>query len=419
MTIFVALAFAGVASASITPTYDVSPSTTQAAGHPDTTYSLSVSGDALETYTLSMAPGTAFNWAAPTSLCTSGDFYDDDCPSASQVGTATANITFGSATSVSGTIYELEADTYDVGTLGIVLRPSGKPKMFLVGHTTLKPLDAAQVMTIDDIPDTHDGSGITFNSLDMVIQARANSTNSGAYFNNNTHKCSAASTDSVTVTAHNSSTATTTDGFTATGCGYVDVTGSVSVTPSTTVHDAAFGVTSVSSADRADQTIQYGYTKTVQTTFPADTGISFPALGALGTCSNNDLMADNCPSNSDIGDTETGLPFLPPTWYGDVYITSVGNSVQFAVVSRGPGGAIVITKGSGSVVDIGEEESDQRVRTTLTNVPQQAVSSTTTSISAAVLTNPSGCQTNVITTKVTGWSGDYYENTSSYDTTGC
>jgi hypothetical protein len=103
------------------------PSTTQAAAHPNATLSLSLSGSANEDIrdlTVDLPPGLIGNPEAVTK-CTKAQFQADACPASSRVGTtkAVAAAVGLSLPPVNGSVYVLEPESTDAGTLGIVLRP--------------------------------------------------------------------------------------------------------------------------------------------------------------------------------------------------------------------------------------------------------------------------------------------------------
>ncbi|MGH2906762.1 MAG: hypothetical protein ACRDKI_08320 [Solirubrobacterales bacterium] len=416
-----------VAQASFGGSLSESASTLQAAGHPNLTYTITPSGtEKLRDVNLAMGAGQHFNWEAPTSKCSSSSFSSDSCANATQVGTTSASITYGGATTVPGTIYQLSPSASDTATVGIVLRPPWylfRPKIYLTANITTSSSTSALSASITNIPNNSGGT-ITVNSLALTFQARANSSNSGAYFALNPSRCAAATT-TATLTGYSNSTAAPTASITPTGCGSVPFSGTVGATPSTTVKSAASGMNVTASFPTSDATIQNSTVKQQTFDLPQGSGLNFPALGVLqnNVCPQADLLQDVCPTTapgSDMGDVTSSLPFLPPTASGDLYVTSLGNDMRFGVVVRAARGTTVIVPGGyGSVVDTDGDGSSDTIRTSLQNVPEDTVSTSTVNFTSTLFNNPSTCQSNTIHNTTDGWSGSSFNADSYYTTTGC
>lgn len=419
--IAIAIAPSG-ASAAISATATISNSSNQAAGHPNTTVTVTPTGDKIRDLVMNAAPGILGNPEAGNPKCTAAQFTGDTCPGATQVGTSSASVVLLFTFNVSGTIYALQPDATDAATLGIILRPPlGRPKIFLKAHVTIRPADGGLNISVPGIPNKSGSSSITVKKLTFVFRSRGGtSTTSGPYFNNAPHSCTLA-TSTVQVTSYNNTTGSASASFTPTGCTNVPFTGSLAVNVSNTTAGAATGVSGTFTAPTADATIQNSYVRSMQMLLPEGTGINFPNLNAVpALCTAAQLSSDTCPAGSDIGNVSAAIPFLPPTGTGDIYITGRSSSVQFGFVLRGARGQkLIVSNGSAMAVDIDNDGIADHVRATAPGIPQVPSSSTTLNFVTPLIDNPQTCGSNTVTTTMNSWSGSSLNLTNSYTTTGC
>src|SRR5688572_23555201 len=128
------LVAAAPAAAFDVPTFSVTPSTTQAGGHPDVTVQVDRTGTADEDIRdlyLDLPPGLIGN-TTTVGACTDAQFNSDSCPANSAVGSvsAIAEATGLSLPPTTGTVYNLVPGPTEPGAIGIVLRPTGAPLVF-------------------------------------------------------------------------------------------------------------------------------------------------------------------------------------------------------------------------------------------------------------------------------------------------
>ena len=148
-----ALALPGAALAAVSITdFSVTPSTTQAGGHPDvrisTGFSLSPADDDVRDVTVRLPKGLLGNPNA-TPKCSSAAFQADTCPANTAVGsvqvTADATVLLATSTVVSnGTVYNLAPAGSEPARLGILVRPDpigpvNIQKIALVGVARIGP----------------------------------------------------------------------------------------------------------------------------------------------------------------------------------------------------------------------------------------------------------------------------------------
>ena len=183
----VLLVGAAPASAFDIPNFSVTPSTTQAGGHPDVTVQVDRTGtdaeDIRDLY-LDLPPGLIGN-TTTVGACTDAQFNSDTCPANSQVGSVSA---IAAAVGLSlpatpGSIYNLVPGPTEAGAIGIVLRPTGAPlaisPVFIRGSIEVAPNgpndvnlrnvvlnQPTQILLLGIIP-----VDITVNSLTLTLNA--------------------------------------------------------------------------------------------------------------------------------------------------------------------------------------------------------------------------------------------------------
>ena len=241
----------------------LTPSTTQAGGHPDVNFHLDpdaaagdATGDDLKSVKIEFSAGMLANPASIPSPCTDTQFSSDQCPSATQLGTLTVQYRkSGQYFTMPGTMYELVTDANSVMKVGMIVRPSGYQKIFLKsskvgGVATVRTgIDADYGIDVnfDNIPrtltTTFFGSvtPVTIADITVKMTARSNSTATAPYMTFNPTRCGPASTRA-TVTSYLGITQSKTSAYTLTGCSSVPFTPGFTSTPSSTVSGAATGL---------------------------------------------------------------------------------------------------------------------------------------------------------------------------------
>lgn len=419
LTLLASLAGSAAAAYNVTG-FTVTPSVTQAAGHPKLTQTItsdavvadSTGGDDLRTVSLAYPAGLMLKPAAATTRCSSTQLSADGCPSGSYVGSLTAKWRYGSTTvSATGSVYVLTAPTdSSLATLGMVVRASGWSKFNLKVSAHLRTGTSGDhgitLATTQDLPRKLAKSGvsrsITISQFAVTLNARANSSQTGAYFMTNPTRCDAATTTATFVT-YGGATATRTSSFNPTGCSSVPFNPTVSVAPIAPAA-AATGLTASLSLPVADASVQSSHVKNVTVDLPPGSRVNTAALNALpALCTVVQLDTDSCPSGSSIGTAGAASPLLASALSGEVYLVSRSAQSVVGTVLRGPNG--FKTALLGMVGDVGDfSTGTDHARISFSSLPQLPLASANLNITAPAFT--SFCpRVGPITVTLNGWSG--------------
>jgi hypothetical protein len=174
-----AFSFQGLSAAPTDPT---------AGAHSNVNIHIGFTGDDVKDLTVGLPPGLVGDPTA-TPLCAISQLQSDSCPSASQVGTVTAQVTAHLADplpltlplTVNGSLYNVDAPTGEPARFGIVLRPIGSDplpvfqKIIQVSDVQLRKSDYGLNTVLTDIPNVAHalGGGLSvptdINSLDISL----------------------------------------------------------------------------------------------------------------------------------------------------------------------------------------------------------------------------------------------------------
>lgn len=432
---FLAFAPASADAAFAIKSWTLTPSTLQAAAHPNATFNLGPdavandkAGDDLKTVVIDFPAGALVNPVAATQ-CTASAFSADTCPADSVMGAIKVNMLKGSTSlSATGTMYRLPADPNNLMTFGFVLRPNGYRKVLLkssnVSGLVSVRSDYGLTATVDAIPrslTTTKGQNvnITVTDLSVTLNARSGAAQTGAYLTTNPTRCTAASSRA-TVTSYNGVVQQLVSSYTPTGCAGVPFTPALTVTPSTTTVGANTGVSSTISVPVADATIQQSHVAGAAVTLPKGTGLNTSALLLSGQCNATQLAANSCPSNSKIGTATVNVPLLTAPLTGNIYNTGLSsNTLSFGYVIAG-GGITVTLTGTATRVDSNGDGLLDTVRTVIGGLPQAPFSAATLNFTSLLLTNPTaGCGSATATASIAGYSGANATVTTPYQLSGC
>jgi hypothetical protein len=422
----------GVASA-FDVSYSLSVSTTQAGAHPDATVSVARGGtedEDLRDMIITLPPGLIGNPEAVAQKCTQAQFTADTCPASSEVGTTTANANGAGLPvplpAVSGTVYVLEPEPTDAGTLGIVLRPPGFDKLFVVNHIQTQKLangDYALRNEVLNMPRQITLLGlpiadITLTSLVLNLNAR---TTDGKAFLTNPTSCQPADS-SLEAHSYLDQVATGDDSYTPTGCDQVPFTPSLDYKMSKTDRNARTAPDVTINFPSNEEPLHQSHVKDVHLHFPP--GVTLDILAAFGVpqCQIAQLEADACPPNSDIGDIGVAVPVLPPDFTGDVYRVppGPGDVYAFGAVLRGPRGVKATARG-GSFIDTANTEDGIviRLNSDFLNLPQIPFTRFELKLTNPFFINPATCGTRNAEGSIVGHSGAVASVSAPYTVTGC
>jgi hypothetical protein len=417
------LVFSASASAFDIPSFTVTPTSTQAAGHPNLSVGITRSGadtEDIRDLAITLPPGIIGNPEA-AQKCTRANFMADTCPAASQIGTAQsmATATGLDLPAVDGTVYVLTPDPTEAAALGIVLRPPlGIDKIFIVNSASAARLpngDYALRNTSTNLPRQVFLAGvpidITVNSLTLTLNGPGSAP--GTFFLTNTTTCEPLSA-SVTAVDYNGNSVTKTAPYQATGCESVPFTPGMQMSLSTTRASALTAPIVTLTAPANENPLRQSHVKAAVARFPVGMGLdSFSAL-AIDTCPESDFQADTCPAGSDLGDASASVPPLPPDFTGDVYRLQAqpGEAFGFGLWLRGPRGLNANLRGFSTI-------ENGRFVTTFPFQPQIPFTQFTLKLTRNIFVNPGNCGPIQTDGTLTGWSGAVADVSAQTTVTGC
>jgi hypothetical protein len=317
-----------------TITATTTPTTTQAAAHPDLAMNVTISGGQPRSVTVKLPRGFNASLAA-VPLCSNANAQAGTCPASSRVGSAAVTVsTFGGPVSGVGDAFLTDAPTAtDAG--GIALRiPLSVGTFVAQAGAFLINNGNNQLVDIRDIPTTVGATAITVDQLSLNL--------SGANrFLTNPSNCAANDGFEINSVAYDGSNANTVlVPFQATGCATVPFNPSLTQTLTNPVAGQLSGVIA-----NVDLPLDNSTIRTLRVTEPPALGPNFPAFG---------VTADQCPSSSAatplstfdptgcppqalVGTMDIETPLLPFTLSGDVYLINKSPLPWFGVRFDDPG----------------------------------------------------------------------------------
>ena len=421
------------ASAFSISSFILTPSTTQAAAHPNATISLSFSGGQVRDLTLDLPPGMIGNPETKTK-CSQAAFRADSCPGSSSVGTVKVIAAALGLLNlqVPGSVYVLEPGAGDAATLGIVVRATGGlpivGKIFSVAHFTAVRNSAGDYFlrsTITNLPNTATAVlglvpvPLTIRQLTLSLKAAGNAP--GTYFLTNPTSCDPANSAAQAV-SYDNQTAGAQSSFTPTNCGAVPFQPSFAFQTSTSQAGARTAPTVTITVPGNEDPLRQSHVRSVLLRFPP--GLTLDILSAFGvpTCSDTAFAADSCAAGSRIGQVTVAVPPLPPDFTGDVYRVTPGpgDAYGFGVVLRGPRGLKALVRGGASITSIQTSEGFLiQLVSSFPTLPQIPFTSFKLAITNPFFVNSATCGTRDGSASLGGWSGASASLTAPYTTTGC
>lgn len=434
--------------------FKITPSTTQAGGHPNVTLAFDRQGSESEDITdvaIDLPTGFFGNPESANPKCTDTQFNTDKCPTASQVGTATTNITAASVLdqTVNGTIYILTPRANDAATLGILLRPakicillvfcSTPNKIFLKTGLAIRSFDNSGLRTTTNgTPQTStigiplivtSGSAtldVTIKKMSLTMQGKANSSNSGPYFVVASTSCQP-SVATATITSNSGVKSSMSSSYQPTGCPSVPFNPTVSFTPASVTSGQAVATTFVLNVPQANATIQNAHPKVVDVDLPNGSGLFVNALAGVTGCSETELRANTCAASTQIGTASAVAPMLPPGFSGKVFaMDPVGTQVPIAIRLEGPRASLIIIRGVlGIRGDVAAGTGHVYAR--FDAIPQVPYSQFTLNLTKPLYKNPDTCTSAAWSASITGHNGTAASSgngtnvvrTGSYTPTSC
>jgi hypothetical protein len=302
--------------------------------------------------TVGLPPGLVGDPTA-TPVCALSDLQNDACPSASQVGTVTANVTAHLADplpltlplTVNGSLYNVTPGAGEPARFGIVLRPVGSDplpafqKIIQVSDVKLRKGDFGLNTVLSDIPNTAQAAGglsvpTDINSLDISLSG----TVGGQGFMRNPTSCG---TKTTTFTADSYANpgqkVTGQASYTSTNCQ------ALPFAPSLAVSLGGPGATKPGQNMPMTATISQG---SGQAGLRNARVLLAPTVGAnlgvlVNPCGLNKFHTDatQCPKSTKVGSATARSPYLPGALKGSVVIVQAAKGQflpRLGVDLRGP-----------------------------------------------------------------------------------
>lgn len=410
------LAFPASASAAVNVTaFSVTPSTTQAGGHPDlkisTSFAASPASDDTKDLTVRFPPGLVGNPKA-VPKCSTAQFTADTCPGNTAVGSvsitadATAVIVNQTVTSP-GTVYNLPPVGAEPARLGIKVRPDSIgpitfEKISLVSVAKLGPETAyALETTIPNQPRTVSSPTagtvqLNIKQVDLSLRGQPGATP----FLTNPSSC-APGTFSTTVVPYDSGAPSSrTTPFTATNCAGLPFAPKASGTIGSKGRNRKGSLISLTTS--FDFPTGSATLKDSVVILPKDVTSN---LDALARACPTATPVDSCPVTSRIGTAEAATPLLDTPLRGPVVLKKSATGPYPSLVVRLQGAVPLTLEGK---VDIFQN----RLRNTFPGAPDVPLSKFKLSIDGGkgglLLAVEDLCRKNrgnVADTKLTGWNG--------------
>jgi hypothetical protein len=322
-----AATFSGAASAAVSVTsFSVTPSTTQAAGHPnlvvDTSLASNPDTDDVKSLNVVLPQGLVGD-PRSAGRCTQSAFTADACPADSKVGvtTVTATLqTLGSSTDSAGDVYSLAPLGSEPARLGIIVRPALGPmplqKLFLQSPVTVGPsTNFGLSTTFDNLPRQVSGFDIRTDRLKLTLFGQVAH---GPFISNPTYCRSAIA--NTTITSYDSpSSSSASAGFTPTGCDRVPfaplLQGSV-VTTAGATPSKPVGVQTTIALPPGQANLRTAVVR-LPKTLSSNTAVLSQACTLAQQAS-----ASGCPDSSRVGSARTVSPLLAAPLDGKVFLAA-------------------------------------------------------------------------------------------------
>lgn len=317
----------------------ITPSTTQAAAHPDLLASFDMSGGQPQTLQIRMPKGFNASLAAVAN-CTTAAALAGNCPAASKIGSGSMTAdTFSGSQTGTGDVFLTDGPTAaDAGGVAVKFTfPFGtfiaQAGAYLVNN------GANQYLDIRSFPTEINGTAITITNLTLDFDGAANS------FLTNPSACGNDAFSSTGTAFDGSVAAVETVPFTTTGCGSVPFAPTVNQVFSSTAPSSISNVVANISLPAGS-----GAIKDMTVLEPVAFGPNYPAFGrAQDKCPGSaaavgvDFDPTNCPAVSKVGTMTLTTPLLVGDLVGDVFLVNKTPIPWFGVKFDRPGIKVNLT----------------------------------------------------------------------------
>jgi hypothetical protein len=298
--------------------FSVTPSTTQAGGHPDVTIVqqmtyTSGSDDVKDTF-VRLAPGLLGN-PQNAAVCSEQQFRADSCAADTVVGSVSAVVTLIVDVQVNGTVYNLRPAGQEPARVGLVLRPDIGEKVFLEAPIFLKAGADGYGLesTFADQPRTNGPFDTQIKEVALTFNGKASK---GSFMRNPTSCGAAVSVGRVNSWDAPMTFSEKTHSFTPTGCdqlGFAPTADGAVGAPGQTSAGDHPPVTTTLRLNPEEAALNRAEVILPLSLAPNPNGLS-------RSCSRDDANASNCPESSRVGTAIVDSPLQAEPVRGPVYL---------------------------------------------------------------------------------------------------
>ena len=322
------LAAAGAAQAFKLNSFSISPSTTLAAAHPDTTiatsFSYSDSSDSVQSLQVYFPAGLVGNPNA-VSKCSSAQLASDSCPAGSQIGTVSVNAAAAGIVgpvTAPGTVYNVTPTGSEPARIGMVIRPLGGllGKVSMSGPVSvLIPGDQRLVSTFSNLPKALPPLlgivpvPIQIQSISLTLDGLVNG--GTAAFMTNPTSCGPAIGVAVATSYEVTTPSASLGGFTPSDCAHVPFNPGISFSFGSTRASTPSSLNVSVTVPSAELPRRQSHLLANTVFLPLGTGINGAALTSLAQCTDTQLASNSaapatCPASSQVGTVTFSTPLL-------------------------------------------------------------------------------------------------------------
>lgn len=432
------LAIAGLAAAAGAATLTLTPSTTQAAGHPNLTGAFDARsgggstgtlkpGEGLKTLSVALPAGTTFDPSIVTTRCTISTLPAADCPTASRVGAATATIVSTYRTvKLSGYLAVTSSSSaVDGSSLVAVFNPSGAPRVVVNLRAAVSVATDGTVLTTlnaPSIPASVQTSGGLFPATGKVAAVSAAFTSSSSTSAKSGITlppiCSSLpSTAIATTTGNRTITASTT--LTPTGCASIPFAPNAALSPNQVVSPS--GGTGLGWLTTGSPYAAIANAPTTALTSAVSGPYLYPNfLSSVATCvvpATTDALASACPAASVLGSLSFTTSVLDAgAITGAIVAESVSpTNIGFAAELRSASGRIWF--GRGAIASSSANGGSSTL--SLSTLPQLPLGSLKADITSRIFIASTQCGSFAIANTFNGAGGKTATGAGTYESINC
>jgi hypothetical protein len=380
---------ANSAGAAVTlSSFNATPSTSLAGGHPNFTtafaFSYSSATDDVKSTVVQLPPGLTGNPNVATK-CTVAQLSADNCPASSKIGTVSSTakqdaLPLLPPVTSTGDVYNVLPTGTEPARVGMVIRPLGGVlgKISMSGPATVRvPGDFGLTTTFDNLPRTLPllgggvPVGIQIQSISLTLNGVAPS---GRAFMTNPTSCGTATTTATATSYESSTPSVRTSGYTPTDCAGVPFNPTAIFWPSPVRASLQEGVIAGVAQPGTEFPRSQAQIKKSVVYLPTGTMVNFAKIPTITPCTDAQLNVSsaappNCPPSSEIGVTVVLSPLVGQV-IGRIYFGSATPTAPLRQFITFP----VTATQTAKFIAVNNLLPGGVIQSTLDNLPQTPVS---------------------------------------------